>query len=101
MLMAFNDNSSDRKLFFQALSAVLEITIERLDINDYRDSLIIMFGENLFEIVTKSLSCEVNFYGLTPTNMNLENQEKHQKLIASYLKLQKARKSFLEKSVNQ
>ncbi|PIP89157.1 MAG: OsmC domain/YcaO domain-containing protein [Bdellovibrionales bacterium CG12_big_fil_rev_8_21_14_0_65_38_15] len=101
MLMAFNDNSSDRKLFFQALSAVLEITIERLDINDYRDSLIMMFGENLFEIVTKSLSGEVNFYGLTPTNMNLENQEKHQKLIASYLKLQKARKSFLEKSVNQ
>ncbi len=101
MLMAFNDNSSDRKLFFQALSAVLEITIERLDINDYRDSLIMMFGKNLFEIVTKSLSGEVNFYGLTPTNMNLENQEKHQKLIASYLKLQKARKSYLEKSVNQ
>lgn len=101
MLMAFNDNSSDRKLFFQALSAVLEITIERLDINDYRESLIMMFGKNLFEIVTKSLSGEVNFYGLTPTNMNLENQEKHQKLIASYLKLQKARKSFSEKSVNQ
>lgn len=95
MLMTFSDNSTQRKLFFQALSAVLEITNENLNIDDYKVNLAIMYGESLIETVLKCISGEMKFFGLTETNMDLVGQEKHLKLIESYLKLQKSRSRLL------
>jgi ribosomal protein S12 methylthiotransferase accessory factor len=50
-----------------------------------------MYGEELLDNVTGSVSGEIRFFGLTPTNMKLDGIEKHLMLIKSYEKLQDAR----------
>ena len=88
----FNDNIVERVLFYQALSAVLDITIkEELDIDDYLPNLNRMFGPEVMENVVGSVTGTVTFYGLTKTSMKLEGLDKHLSLIESYKKLHKAR----------
>ena len=88
----FNDNIVERVLFYQALSAVLDITIkDELDINDYLPNLNRMFGPEVMENVVGSVTGAITFYGLTKTSMKLEGLDKHLSLIESYKKLHKAR----------
>jgi ribosomal protein S12 methylthiotransferase accessory factor len=94
MFLQYNDNSMARGLFYQAMQAVLEITLDNeLDIADYRHNLTRMFGENVITAAIGSVTGEVRFYGLTPTNMQLEGEhlERHRRLVASYKKLHAAR----------
>jgi len=95
MLITFNDNLSDRKLFYQVLSAVLEISLnDELKLENYTQNLSRMFGEELLDNAIGSLSGEVKFYGLTKTSMKLEGIDKHLKLIESYQKLQVAKRAW-------
>ena len=88
----FNDNIVERVLFYQALSAVLDITIkDELDIDDYLPNLKRMFGPEVIENVVGSVTGAITFYGLTKTSMKLEGLDKHLSLIESYKKLHKAR----------
>ncbi|PAV26159.1 OsmC domain/YcaO domain-containing protein [Tamilnaduibacter salinus] len=90
--LQFNDNTVERELFYQAMNAVLEITIDdELELDDYRYNLNRMFGEQTMEDVVGSVEGRVRFHGLTPTNMQLEGLEKHQRLLESYKKLHAAR----------
>jgi ribosomal protein S12 methylthiotransferase accessory factor len=50
-----------------------------------------MFGEQTMDAVVGSVDGSVRFYGLTPTNMQLEGLDKHLRLIESYKKLHAAR----------
>lgn len=89
----YNDNTTSRKLFYQAMDAVLHITLDpELKLDDYIQSFNRMFTPDLMVQVTGSVTGEVRFHGLTPTGMNLEGQEKHLKLLESYEKLYQARK---------
>jgi len=88
----FNDNTAERVLFYRALSAVLDITLnDELDIDDYVPNLNRMYGVQVMENVVRSVTGDVKFSGLTKTSMKLEGLDKHLKLIASYKKLHKAR----------
>ena len=88
----FNDNRVARILFYQALDAVLDITLsEELDIEDYLPNMTRMYGSETMENVVGSITGDVRFYGLTKTSMKLEGLDKHLKLIESYQKLHKAR----------
>ncbi len=88
----FNDNTVTRILFYQALTAVLDITLDQeLNIQDYLPNMTRMYGEQTMENVVGSVSGDVKFYGLTRTSMKLEGLDKHLKLIESYQKLHKAR----------
>jgi ribosomal protein S12 methylthiotransferase accessory factor len=88
MFQQYNDNTVERGLFYQAMAAVLEIVLDdELELDDYRHNLTRMFGEETMNAVAGSVSGEVRFHGLTPTNMQLEGLEKHQRLIESYKKL--------------
>ena len=90
--MQFNDNTVERGLFYQAVSAVLEITLDdELQLGDYLVNLQRMFGDQTMDAVVGSVNGNVRFYGLTPTNMQLEGLEKHLRLIESYKKLHAAR----------
>ena len=92
MFLQYNDNTVERGLFYQAVSAVLEIVLDdELELNDYLHSFQRMFGEETMAAVVGSVSGEVRFHGLTPTNMQLEGLERHQRLIDSYKKLHAAR----------
>ncbi len=93
--ITFNDNLQTRRLFFQALNVVLDITIdEELELKNYIPNLTRMYGEEVLNNVIKSVSGDIRFFGLTKTNMNLEGLDKHLKLIESYKKIQEAKKRF-------
>ena len=96
-LNSFNDNTPERKRFFQALNVALDITLrEDLRMEDYLPNLTRMYGSALMDQVVDSISGNTKFFGLTKTNMDLEGIDKHTRLIESYRKLQVARK----KSIN-
>lgn len=92
MFLQFNDNTVERNLFYRAVNTVLEITLsDELELPDYLPNLQRMFGEDNMAAVVGSVSGEVRFHGLTPTSMQLEGLEKHQRLVDSYKKLHAAR----------
>lgn len=90
--LQFNDNTVERGLFYRAVQAVLEITLDaELELDDYIVNLRRMFGEQTMDAVVGSVNGSVRFYGLTPTNMQLDGLDKHLRLIESYKKLHAAR----------
>ncbi|RUR33783.1 OsmC domain/YcaO domain-containing protein [Vreelandella nanhaiensis] len=97
MFLQYNDNTVERGLFYQAVNAVLEIALDdELEIDDYLPNFQRMFGEETMAAVVGSVEGSVRFYGLTPTNMQLEGLERHQRLIESYKKLHAARAARAE-----
>ncbi len=92
MFLQFNDNTVERNLFYRAVSTVLEIILDdELELDDYLRNLRRMYGDDTMDAVLGSVDGEVRFHGLTPTSMNLEGLEKHQRLVDSYKKLHAAR----------
>ncbi|CAM4002525.1 OsmC domain/YcaO domain-containing protein [Vreelandella rituensis] len=92
MFLQYNDNTIERGLFYQAVNAVLEIALDAdLVLEDYLHSFQRMFGQDAMAAVVGSVSGEVRFHGLTPTNMQLEGLDRHQRLVESYKKLHAAR----------
>ncbi|SDX14868.1 OsmC domain/YcaO domain-containing protein [Marinobacter mobilis] len=90
--LQFNDNTVERGLFYRAIQAVLEITLdEDLELDHFLVNLQRMFGEQTMAAVVGSVDGSVRFHGLTPTNMQLEGLDKHLRLIESYKKLHAAR----------
>lgn len=93
MLSTFSNSLPERKKFYQALNVVLDITVnEELELSDYLQNLTRMYGKDLMDAVTKSVTGELKFYGLPKTDTKLTGIDKHLKLIESYKKLQKAKK---------
>ena len=92
-LLQFNDNTAQRDMFYQALNAVLEVTLdEELELEHFIESFNRMFGVEVMEQVVGSVTGEVRFYGLSKTSMALEGIEPHLRLIESYKKLHQARR---------
>ena len=92
MLLQYNDNTVERGLFYQAMNAALEIALDdELEMDDYLPNFQRMFGEETMAAVVGSVEGSARFYGLTPTNMQLDGLERHQRLIESYKKLHAAR----------
>ena len=90
--LQYNDNTVERRLFYQALSAVLEIELDDdLELDDYIVNLRRMFGDERMDAVIGSVDGSVRFYGLTPTSVKLEGLDRHHRLIDSYRKLHAAR----------
>ena len=88
----YNDNTVERGLFYQALNVVLEVTLnDELDLEDYIVNFRRMFGNERMDAVIGSIDGSVRFYGLTPTNMQLEGLDRHARLIDSYKKIHAAR----------
>ncbi len=90
--LQYNDNTVERGLFYQALNVVLEVMLDDdLELDDYLVNFRRMFGDARMDAVLGSVDGSVRFYGLTPTSMQLDGLERHQRLIDSYKKLHKAR----------
>ncbi|MBN8431692.1 OsmC domain/YcaO domain-containing protein [Microbulbifer salipaludis] len=90
--LQYNDNTVERGLFYRAVQAVLEITLDdELELEDFTFNLGRMYGEDVLQAVIGSVDGTVRFHGLTPTNMQLEGLDKHLRLIDSYKKLHAAR----------
>lgn len=90
--LQYNDNTAERRLFYQALNTVLEIFLDDdLMIDDYIINLRRMFGDERMDAVMGSVDGSLRFYGLTRTSMGLEGLDRHHRLIDSYKKLHAAR----------
>lgn len=90
--LQFNDNTVERGLFYQAVNAVLEVTLDdALELDDFIGNFKRMFGEATMADVVGSVNGEIRFHGLTPTSMKLEGLDRHLHLIDSYKKLHQAR----------
>jgi ribosomal protein S12 methylthiotransferase accessory factor len=90
--LQYNDNTVERRLFYQALNVVLEVTLdEDLALEDYVLNFRRMFGDERMDAAIGSVDGSVRFYGLTPTSLQLETLDRHQRLLDSYKKLHSAR----------
>jgi len=92
--LQYNDNTVERRLFYQALNVVLEVELDDdLELDDYAVNFRRMFGDARMDAVLGSMDGSVRFFGLTPTSMKLEGLDRHQRLVDSYKKLHTARAS--------
>lgn len=90
--LQYNDNTVERGLFYQALSAVLEVLLDDgLELADYEVNFRRMFGNPRMDAVMGSVDGSVRFFGLTPTDMQLQGLDRHERLMDSYRKLHAAR----------
>ncbi|WP_416545667.1 OsmC domain/YcaO domain-containing protein [Limnohabitans sp. DCL3] len=90
--LQYNDNTVERKLFYQAMNVVLEVEIDpALVLEDYEQNLRRMFGHDQMNAVIGSVQGSVRFFGLTPTSMRLEGLDRHHRLLDSYKKLHTGR----------
>jgi ribosomal protein S12 methylthiotransferase accessory factor len=90
--LQYNDNTVERRLFYQALNVVLEVTLDDdLAIEDYVVNFRRMFGDERMNAAIGSVDGSVRFHGLTPTSLQLETLDRHQRLLDSYKKLHAAR----------
>ena len=90
--LQYNDNTVERRLFYQALNAVLEILLaDDLEIDNYIMNFRRMFGDERMDAVMGSVDGSSRFYGLTPTNLRLEGLDRHHRMIDSFRKLHAAR----------
>ncbi len=90
--LQFNDNTVERRLFYQALNVVLEVLLDPdLAMDDYATNFRRMYGDDRMDAVMGSVHGSVRFHGLTPTTLQLEGLERHKRLIDSYKKLHTAR----------
>jgi ribosomal protein S12 methylthiotransferase accessory factor len=90
--LQYNDNTVERRLFYQAMNVVLEVVLDdELELDDYVANFRRMYGNPRMDAVLGSVDGSVRFFGLTPTNMQLEGLDRHQRLMDSYKKLHKAR----------
>ncbi len=91
--LQFNDNTVERGLFYQAVHAALEISLdEDMELEDFIVNLNRMFGEETMTNIVGSINGDTKFFGLSKTSMQLEGLDRHLKLIESYKKLHQARK---------
>ena len=97
--LQYNDNTVERGLFYQAIHAVLEVTLaEDLVLEHFINNFNKMFGEETMDNVVGSVNGDIRFFGLTKTSMKLEGLDKHLRLIESYKKLHQARQLKAKKS---
>jgi len=90
--LQYNDNTVERKLFYQALNVALEVSLDPdLEMVNYEHNFRRMFGDARMDAVLGSVSGNVRFHGLTPTSMKLEGLDRHHRLMDSLRKLHAAR----------
>jgi ribosomal protein S12 methylthiotransferase accessory factor len=90
--LQYNDCTVERKLFYQALDAALEVLLnDDLEMSNYEVNFRRMFGDAKMDAVLGSIEGSVRFYGLIPTSIQLEGLDRHHRLMDSYQKLRRAR----------
>jgi ribosomal protein S12 methylthiotransferase accessory factor len=79
---------------------VLEVMLgEDLALEDYERNFRRMFGDERMDAAIGSVDGSVRFHGLTPTNLQLDGLDRHQRLLDSYKKLHTARARVAAKQV--
>ncbi|MBQ5949550.1 OsmC domain/YcaO domain-containing protein [Massilia sp. ST3] len=90
--LQYNDNTVERRLFYQAVNVVLEVVLgDGLELDDYVQNFRRMFGNERMDAALGAVDGSVRFHGLSPTSMKLEGLDRHHRLLDSYKKLHAVR----------
>jgi ribosomal protein S12 methylthiotransferase accessory factor len=90
--LQYNDNTVERRLFYQAVNVVLEVLLDdALELDDYVANFRRMYGNPRMDAALGSVDGSVRFFGLAPTSMKLEGLDRHHRLIDSFKKMHAAR----------
>ena len=93
LFVAYSDSLPERKKFYQGLNTLLDISLdEELEFEDYQLNLNKVYGADLIANIQACIEGQSKFFGLGPISNDINNIDKHKKLIKSYQKLQAARK---------
>jgi len=85
-----------RKIIYSCLSALIEIELdEDKSLSDYREALIMLYRENVFDISMKIMQTKEIFYGLDSCGLDLNSFKTHQALLKEYQKVQEAKRSII------
>ena len=88
LFQTFNDNTTERRKFYQVLSILIDIQVNAdLCFDDYIPSLNKMYGNDLIQLGINCIKGKIKFYGLPETDSNFKGLDKHLKLIESYIKI--------------
>ena len=91
--------TEDRKLMYHCLSTLLQIEMDdSLNTNEYLPTVEKLFGKELVDRSQNIINGFEKFDGLHESDLNLSGFEMHQKLLASYEKLQRAKRLWAEKA---
>jgi len=83
-----------RKIIYNCLSALIEIKLDKnKSLSDYREALIMLYGEDVFDISISIMQTKEIFYGLDSCGLDLENFTTHQALLKEYQKVQEAKRN--------
>jgi ribosomal protein S12 methylthiotransferase accessory factor len=83
----------DRMRLYRCLHALLQIVLdERRSIEQYADSLALMYGEPTLQDAIGIVEGRERFHGLHSPGLSLDGFENHQRLLAGYEKLQRAKR---------
>ncbi len=80
-----------RSNLYRCLHAMLEIELNDSDLDEYEDSLILMYSKDCVLTCKDIMSAKEKFYGLHSCTLNLEGFTKHQALLDAYAKIHKAK----------
>ena len=95
MFQIFQDNTPERKRFYQILSILLDIKIDpKLSLEQYRENLSRLYGLKDIEETQDVVEGKQRFPGLTETNNEFKNLLKQKALLQSYRKLVKLKESL-------
>jgi ribosomal protein S12 methylthiotransferase accessory factor len=87
--------SAERKLEYLCLSTLLQIEMnDDMNVNEYLPTVEKMYSKKVLEKAQNILHGFEKFDGLTDSDLSLKGFEMHQKLLTSYEKLQRAKRSF-------
>ena len=88
----------ERKLLYLCLNTLLQIEMDdNLNEKDFFPTVEKMYGKSMMENAQKIINGFEKFHGLHESDLNLKGFEMHQKLLASYEKLQKAKNLWANK----
>ncbi|MGL5539013.1 MAG: 30S ribosomal protein S12 methylthiotransferase accessory factor YcaO, partial [Aeromonas veronii] len=94
--MEFNQSvfTAERASYYRALRACVELFLdEERDPEQYRAVFTRMYGEETLAQAWANASGEARFHGLEAADLSLSQFPLHQKLLAAYEKLQKAKRA--------
>lgn len=91
-LLHFAPLSPERRRWYLCVDTLLQFKLDdERNLDHYLGNIHRLYGHDLVNAAQEMIDGKTHFVGLTPTSLNLEGFNMHQKLLASYEKLQKAK----------
>jgi len=88
-----------RKIIYNCLSALIEIKLDKnKSLSDYREALIMLYREDVFDISISIMQTKEIFYGLDSCGLDLNSFKTHQALLKEYQKVQEVKRNFFTRN---